>query len=143
MRHPNIKGPNSHDFHDSALLSIEISNGLDEVTIVLCTGPFSNFEGTWQVKFKGVLQFCFETLGAGRPPISPIDIYDIYYESNSSVVERWRRRFMELGGLEKEIDKIRHVTLASAAIRGWGENQAQEGALIVCQGFEVSRISLT
>jgi len=133
MKIPKIGSPQEHDFHDSILEDIKISNRLDEIVIIVST-PQGNNRFSWKVKFSEILRFEYETTGIGVKQKQPIDIYDIYNLINSEEKNRWKERF-ELK--EIDVNNIFHIELASSLYRGWGKNKDLDGINIICKSVSI------
>lgn len=139
MNIPRIGPPDCHDFHDSRLLAIEIGPQLDEISVVVQTRPEARYShSVWDITFHGLLRFAMETIGAGTGPACPLELNDIYVSLGSLQPERWKRRLVQLGLLESEATEVKHVVLANAFFRGWGEFEGSEGLDIICLGFDIS-----
>ncbi len=141
---PKILRPElSHDFHDSELISINISSNLTEITVVLSNYYESSKTRLWRIKFTGVLRFEYETLGEGdsNDYDFPIQIYDVYQEDSSSEKIRWLNRLKILSIPSEDASNISHVTLASSFIRGWGKNEELEGISIICRKVKIDELN--
>ncbi len=134
---PIIGGPDRHDFHDSSLLDVTVSPQLDAVEMVLCVPDEYGGCSNWLVRFVGVLRLEFEITDAGIPANLPVDIYEVYVDSDSCETARWKDRLAALGADDKTIQSVSHVVLASSSVRGWGKNEHLAGITIICQGWTI------
>ena len=138
MKIPQIKGPKSHDFHDSRIVDIEISNRLDTIIIILKTPNIRNQYDNWKLTFSDVLRFEYETRSSGIKQYEPIEIYDVYNKNNSDEFYRWQNRLKQL---EVDDRELYHIMLASSLYAGWGKNDNLYGLSIICRRIAVESYS--
>lgn len=138
MKIPQIKGPKSHDFHDSRIIKMDISDRLDTINIILKTPNIKNQYDNWKLIFSDVLRFEYETRGSGIKQHEPIEIYDVYNKDNSDEFYRWHDRLKQI---EVEDQKLYHIILASSLYAGWGKNDNLYGLSIICRRVSVEQYS--
>lgn len=139
MRKPQILAPGkSVDFHDSSLVKLEVDSNLQTIKVVLSVPDGYGNEQLWQVTLSGILSFDFEITGDGfESNFAPIEIYAVYEDPTSREAQRWTERLRVLDA----DSEARHVMFSSSFVRGWGENEEQDGISIVCRDFAVEAYS--
>ncbi len=138
MKIEELKDSNGIGFHDSGLLSIDLSNVLNEIRIVVCDLYKGDYEhNKREITFSGVLRLEFEQISVGARDSYPVEIYDIHECLDSPECLRWKERLEELG---QDNPSVNHVILASSFYRGWGENERLEGISIICTDYTINRL---
>ena len=145
MKKPQISAlGKGSDFHDSSLISFFIHPSLNYISIVVSTPDKYGNESLWQIDFDRILRLEFEILGSGDKSATigaPIEIYEIFQETNSSEYTRWVKRLELLGISTREAKEVKHIVLASSFIRGWGEKEYLEGINIICRDIRIEAVS--
>ena len=139
VRNPKIKGPESHDFHDSSLIDFLVSPSLDSVSVVLSTPDEHSVQSLWLIECQGVLRLEYETVGDGThgDTPTPIEIYDVYLDHSSDEYKRWFERIELLAEGRPRMKKVFNLVFASSFISGWGKNKDLEGINIICRNVSV------
>ena len=121
--------------HDSILVEFSVEPSLQKITVVLET-LINEKKSMWKLVFTGLLRLDFETLGNGEDDMHdcPIEIYDVYQDYSSKEYLRWKRK------TNPTHNDLYHIVLASSFIRGWGENESNEGINVICRNFDISEI---
>ena|SRR3989442_1589398 len=133
---------NDVKFRDSSLMSVELSRGLNHVTLVVFVPNATSRNGVgayFQLNFHEVLRLEYEAVGLGDP-LEPIEISDIYLCDDAETA-RWKKRIRTLTKSAGKSNEVFHVVIESFVYMGYGRKKNLHGVHLICRHFDIQDVT--